>query len=219
MLTHEIDIDCLQYYCNNAITENVYSAVFNNKHELLFTFQSKTLDCRNVPQARYVRFALYTSTKDTTQVEKGTAYTSYEDYTEFKGYELGSTNNKPKKKILWLGTSIPNGSLSYSINYNGVELNNNYPQIVGYILNCNVNNQALGSSRLRVGNKKNVTEDNPLGWTKDAWWEGDVLPLMSTNAEKEDIINNWSKYYAKYNWKGAPETLSDYYHQLMSIEF
>ena len=215
MLTHEIDIDCLQYYCNNAITENVYSAVFNNKHELLFTFQSKTLDCRNVPQARYVRFALYTSTKDTTQVEKGTAYTSYEDYTEFKGYELGSTNNKPKKKILWLGTSIPNGSLSYSINYNGVELNNNYPQIVGYILNCNVNNQALGSSRLRVGNKKNVTEDNPLGWTKDAWWEGDVLPLMSTNAEKEDIINNWSKYYAKYNWKGAPETLSDYYKTLI----
>lgn len=215
MLTHEIDIDCLQYYCNNAITENVYSAVFNNKHELLFTFQSKTLDCRNVPQARYVRFALYTSTKDTTQVEKGTAYTSYEDYTEFKGYEFGSTNNKPKKNILWLGTSIPNGSLSYSINYNGVELNNNYPQIVGYILNCNVNNQALGSSRLRVGNKKNVTEDNPLGWTKDAWWEGDVLPLMSTNAEKEDIINNWSKYYAKYNWKGAPETLSDYYKTLI----
>lgn len=215
MLTHEIDIDCLYYYCNKAITDTVYSAVFDNKHNLLFTFQSKTLDCRNVPQARYVRFALYTSDKDTTQVEKGTAFTSYEDYTEFKGYELGGTGNKPKKNILWLGTSIPNGSLSYKINYNGVELNNNYPQIVGHILGCNVNNQALGSSRLRVGNKENITDDNPLGWTAGAGWEGDVMPLMSTKAEKEDIVNNWSKYYAKYNWKGAPETLNDNYKALI----
>ena len=212
MVTHEIAIDpSKNYYCNNAITENVYSAIYDANHKFISSFQTKALDCSEYPNARFVRFCLYTSTIDTTQVEEGTSATSYEDYTEFKGYGLGSTSNKPKKNILWLGTSIPNGSLSYKINYNGIELNNNYPQIVGHILGCNVNNQALGSSRLRVGNKKNVTEDNPLGWTQGAWWEGDVLPLMSTRAEKEDIVNNWSKYYAKYNWNSAPETLNDMY--------
>lgn len=63
---------------------------------------------------------------------------------------------KPIKRILWLGTSIPNGG---------------YPNFVGKMLGCTVYNESVGESLCR------------LGWGSDCIAAGDTIDIWGCNVD------------------------------------
>ena len=86
------------------------------------------------------------------------------------------------KKIVWFGTSIPAGG-----------------QVGSYVwelekrLGCKIYNEAIGSSAVRAGCHAKITSDDTMGW-KGCAFPNIAYALSGTLAEKEEIINNYSKY-------------------------
>lgn len=112
------------------------------------------------------------------------------------------------KKILWLGTSIPAGSLS-NASIGGYTGPNRYPSMVAWMLGANVVNQALGSSAARAGvfAYKNAAGGDPLGWTS-LGWDGLWRSLSHTLAEKNELIANWeTKWRDLLSGAGKPVSL------------
>lgn len=103
------------------------------------------------------------------------------------------------KKILWLGTSIPAGTES-----------NNYPSMVGRLLDCTVINKALGNSSLRTGMTSRVSITDPLG-ISHGQWEVATRSLSASVAQKQYIIDHWDDTYGPNgtdNLYQAPSTLT-----------
>lgn len=89
-----------------------------------------------------------------------------------------------QKKIWWCGTSIPAGG---------------YPQLVGQMLNCTVNNRAQGSS----GCRRSTLSGDFTGM----YWQNMAYSLSQTAEEKEYIIANWATIQPIL-MSGAPTILS-----------
>lgn len=81
------------------------------------------------------------------------------------------------KKIVWLGTSIP-------------ELG--YPQMVGKNLEANVVNLAMGSSMVRRGFKIADSINDPIG-IKNVNFKSAYRSLIQSPQDKEWIISNWDR--------------------------
>ena len=94
------------------------------------------------------------------------------------------------KKIAWFGTSIPAGMIQ----------GKSYPQIVGGMLGAKVYNESIGSSEVRAGVHAAITANDPMGWA-DISAPGLMLSLSMSQAEKQDVINNWdSKWKNIITW-------------------
>lgn len=100
------------------------------------------------------------------------------------------------KKILWLGTSIPEGNRRPAYGY---------PNILGERLGCTVINNAVGGSMAMSGRQMIVSETDVHGLIGQNWgWtKGFTQPLSL----KEDFINNWDTWKTKFT--NAPSTLDD----------
>ena len=86
------------------------------------------------------------------------------------------------KKIVWFGTSIPAGGAVGS-----------YVWELEKRLGCKIYNEAIGSSAVRAGCHAKITSDDTMGW-KGCAFPNIAYALSGTLAEKEEIINNYSKY-------------------------
>lgn len=108
------------------------------------------------------------------------------------------------KNILWLGTSIPAGTA-----------NNNYPVIVGKLLNANVVNNSLGTSSMRSGSSWNNSlkdQEDVLG-IKNLDWRIAVYSFSQSVEEKQNIIKEWEYKWGNkdslYQLYDAPAKLSE----------
>lgn len=88
------------------------------------------------------------------------------------------------KKILWLGTSIPAGG------YFGFNSYKSYPKSVGELLNCSVQNNAVGSSVVHCRKQSLVSTNNPYGFISD--FEAASRCLTNTIEMMNWIITNWN---------------------------
>lgn len=126
--------------------------------------------------------------------------------------ELDAINPLKGKTLIWFGTSIPAGQKTTAVTVDGIYCFNNYPDMVGKLLDCKVINQAIGTSCARTGIQSNVTEDDPMG-VHGKQYEIATRALTQTLAEKQDFIDNWTTKWGPngtlhlYN---APGTLPDY---------
>jgi len=93
------------------------------------------------------------------------------------------------KKMVWFGTSIPEGGYAGS--------GTSYPSIVGKLLDCTVYNEAVGSSCARCGVAENATEDDPMGWT--GMGVGLLRSLSMSYAERKSIFDNIDYWKTKIN--------------------
>ena len=89
------------------------------------------------------------------------------------------------KKIVWFGTSIPEGKV------NGFS----YPTLTGKILGANVINESVGSSIARLGFKNSITQTDNYGWTGVAY-QNVWYAMGASIAEKRDLINNWESKWS-----------------------
>lgn len=80
---------------------------------------------------------------------------------------------KRRRKVLWLGTSIP----TYG-----------YPQILARLCGCSMNNEAIGSSMITQGIMSNVSTANICGIGSIYGLYG----LTQTIAQKQSMIDNWT---------------------------
>ena len=83
-------------------------------------------------------------------------------------------------KIVWFGTSIPQGGGRFS-----------YPMQAGRILGADVRNESLGSSPIHARVLSRVSETNPYGF--DANFERSSRALCNTQAQMQWIAN-WADY-------------------------
>ena len=116
------------------------------------------------------------------------------------------------KTIIWFGTSIPAGQKTTEVTVDGITCNNNYPEMVGKLLNCYVINHAIGTSCAKTGKPEKVSDADPLG-IKGIHYEIATRALTETLAEKQDFVNNWATKYAPggtLELYDAPSTLSQY---------
>lgn len=82
------------------------------------------------------------------------------------------------KKIVWYGTSIPEGG---------------YPQIVGELLGANVINEAVGTSRVHFKYPITPTEENPYCF--GTGFKAAARTMSNTLEEQEWIIDNWNSNF------------------------
>jgi hypothetical protein len=94
--------------------------------------------------------------------------------TRLQRTDLGASNWNGKN-ILYLGTSIP---------YQGLPINNSYPELAANAVGATVNNQALSSSMMRTSHKDGQVTGTP--------WTIFMRSLCMTIAEKNYIIANWT---------------------------
>lgn len=105
--------------------------------------------------------------------------------------------------ILYLGTSIPAGS---SANITGTNIRNAYPNVMADILGFTVYNEAIPTSCVKRGRFSQVTESDPYGMT-GMNWNRLSLGLSWTQAEMQDLFDNWSTWQPLI--AGAPIELTD----------
>lgn len=98
------------------------------------------------------------------------------NWCKISNYEYGE-----KKEVLWLGTSIPAGSL----------WGNGYPKLISNSLNIKINNNAIGASFITYSAEKPSSSDESEVYK--------CFSLTQTKEEKEelfgDVIVNWSEDY------------------------
>jgi hypothetical protein len=82
------------------------------------------------------------------------------------------------KKIVWFGTSIPEGG---------------YPQIVGELLGATVFNEAVGTSRVHFKYPITPTAENPYCF--GSGFKAAARTLTNTLEEQEWIIDNWDSNF------------------------
>ena len=109
-------------------------------------------------------------------------------------------SNWKGKKILWLGTSIPEKS-----NYTP---NGNYPEQVAKALGAEIRNVALGSSNARKGYLSRVSENDEMGITGVGFITASRA-LGMTIEEKKDLINNWDSKWDALVTGGTHGSLTD----------
>ena len=93
----------------------------------------------------------------------------FEPYRTFNGI---SDETKRKRRVLWVGTSIP----SYG-----------YPQILGKICGATIINNSIGSSCIAKGVRSRISDMNICGIRNIYGLYG----LCQTVNEKQTMINNW----------------------------
>ena len=95
-----------------------------------------------------------------------------------------STDRDKYKKIVWFGTSIPEGR------YNGV--GTSYPEIIGKKLGITVYNEAVGSSRVHGYRRKNyISSENPYGFMPNGHFTNAAKSITDDAECKEWIIEHW----------------------------
>ena len=100
------------------------------------------------------------------------------------------------KKILWLGTSIPEGNTQPA---------NGYPNILGELLGCIMTNNSIGASKIRKGYEPYVTTINPCGISHIS----DMRNLCQTVAEKQYNIEHWEDICNERGVEYTPISESD----------
>ncbi len=90
------------------------------------------------------------------------------------------------KKIVWFGTSIPEGG------YAG-DKRTAYPNIVGRKLGAAVFNEAVGSSAVTTRDATLISEDNPYGYQADFTYSAKTF--TDTLEMKEWLIAHWEDEY------------------------
>lgn len=133
-------------------------------------------------------------------VDVAANYVLYNEYNENKITKLDLFSKYwTGKKIVWFGTSIPAGGVSAGDEgYTGA-----YPNRISRMLGATVYNEAVGSSCVRGGSYKDISEGDPMGWAGMSAIAV-MLSLSLSQAEKQDIIDNWDS-----KWKDIiddPET-------------
>lgn len=108
----------------------------------------------------------------------------FKPYSSYNGI---SDEVKGKKRVLWVGTSIP----TYG-----------YPQILGRLCGATIINNSIGSSCLAKGVNSKTTEKNICGIRNIYGLYG----LCQTIEEKQAMINNWETIASEL---GSPDTLTD----------
>lgn len=100
------------------------------------------------------------------------------------------------KRILWIGTSIPEGNRRPAYGY---------PNILGERLGCTVINNCVGGSMAMSGRQMLVSDTDPNGLVGQNWgWsKGFTQPLSL----KEDFIANWDTWKTKFT--NAPSILDE----------
>lgn len=88
------------------------------------------------------------------------------------------------KKIVWFGTSIPEGK------YNRGDKYVSYPMIVGEKIGAEVINEAVGGSCVACRNVNRVSDDNPYGFIED--FASCARCLGGTLEEKEWLISHYA---------------------------
>jgi hypothetical protein len=104
------------------------------------------------------------------------------------------------KKIVWFGTSIPEGKAKI----NGAP--QSYPSLIGQMLGATVFNESVGSSCVRAGSHADCSATDPMGYSGMIW---NVLlkSLSLSSAEKQAIFDDWATWRTLL--KGIPpETIS-----------
>ncbi len=106
------------------------------------------------------------------------------------------------KRILWLGTSIPEGNTQPVWGY---------PDELGKRLGATVINMSLGSSSITAGYPTKATNDDPFGLSGGTY--NKLRSLTQTTAFKESILNDWAKWQPIFT--SAPLTLTETQKQLI----
>lgn len=97
----------------------------------------------------------------------------------------GAAYNSFGKKVVWFGTSIPEGCYDASDEFTS------YPKIIGERLGLTVYNESVGSSPVRGMRSSQITADNPYGFIAENY-KSSALSLATSLAEKEWLISNWN---------------------------
>ncbi len=107
-----------------------------------------------------------------------------------------SKSNINNKKVVWFGTSIPEGG------YNGSSTA--YPKLIGSILGINVYNESVGSSSMHIRQQSRVSETNPYGFNASfkesvKAFTGTLIEtpeeLKATKCYDKEWLVNWYKAY------------------------
>lgn len=91
------------------------------------------------------------------------------------------------KRILWLGTSIPEGNHRPAYGY---------PDLVAKRLGCEVINKAIGASGIRSGIISKVTNDDQYGLVGASW--NITRNLTQPKSLKQDFVDNWDTWKVKF---------------------
>lgn len=183
----QITDETKDYYATSEVTGGaVYLAIYLDENNNVIGSQGQGI---NGEVSYYTRekLILPTGTRKILMTSKNVNYPKLEELhfapmTRTKTQNLIDENfqNKWKnKKIVWFGTSIPEGG---------------YPQVVGSLLNANVINEAIGSSMMRIGKadySTNPLDDNYLG-IQGVAWQNVLRSLSMTQVEKHYIMKNWT---------------------------
>lgn len=100
------------------------------------------------------------------------------------------------KRILWLGTSIPEGNHRPAYGY---------PDLVAKRLGCEIINNAIGASGIRSGIISKVTDDDQYGLSGASW--NITRNLTQPKSLKQDFVDNWDTWKTKLT--GAPASLTE----------
>jgi hypothetical protein len=104
------------------------------------------------------------------------------------------------KKILWIGTSIPEKDNYVS--------GGNYPEQVAAALGAEVINVALGSSMARKGYLSKVTENDQFGISGVGFTVA-AKAMGMTVAEKQELIDNWDTKWDQIITGGSHGSLTN----------
>lgn len=115
------------------------------------------------------------------------------DFTEEKRVALNFFRGK---RILWLGTSIPEGNHRPAYGY---------PDLVAKRLGCEIINNAIGASGIRSGIISKVTDDDQYGLSGASW--NITRNLTQPKSLKQDFVDNWDTWKAKLT--NAPVSLTE----------
>lgn len=133
-----------------------------------------------------------TTTFKGVRITTGTPDIKYQAKAKCKSYWDG-------KKIVWFGTSIPNGMYDYDETRNYYNKNTSYPKIVGRILGASVYNEAIGSSAMHTRSASLVTESNPYGYPDD--FEYSAKTFSDSLEMKEWLIAHYDdEYWQRQRW-------------------
>lgn len=113
--------------------------------------------------------------------------------------ELRNVSYWRNKRIVWLGTSIPAAGKYQTSNPNS------YPFKVGKLLDCNVINEAVGSSGLHCKKPELISDYNPYGFEGN--FEAVSRCLTNSLAEMNWIINHYND--TRVFTSNVPDTLTN----------
>lgn len=190
-LSKVIEVKATKYFIAKCFSYQTYDA---DMHMITFSSQQRTnyvLDCTYNKGIKYFRISIQQAKKEYANGRSGPVINSGES-----AITRIDDNYWKGKRILWLGTSIPEGN---------VQPANGYPNLLAERLGCTVINNAVGGSMAMSGRAMLVSKSDPNGLAGQNW--GWSKGLTQNLALKNDFITNWNTW--KTIFSNAPSELDE----------